>query len=218
MSLLEINDQIRALKTAEEDREFLEHAAQHHPFDQFLLWFAEALAGNNQDPTAMVLATIDMSGLPDTRIVLLKELVPNQFIFYTSYASKKAQELAHCSMAAVNFYWPAQSRQVRLRGVVEKIPAAQSDAYFATRSRAAQLGTHAWIQSDTIQSRQQLEDGLQRAAEKYAQQAVPRPTTWGGYTIIPFEYEFFQARYGRAHDRLLYTLCNDVWEMHRLAP
>lgn len=218
MSLLDINNQIRALKIAEEDREFLEHAALPHPFDQFLVWFAEAMAGNNQDPTAMVLATVDMSGLPDTRIVLLKELLPNQFIFYTSYASKKAQELAHCAMAAVNFYWPAQSRQIRLRGVVEKIPTERSDAYFASRPRAAQLGTHAWIQSDTIHSRQALEDGLQRATEKYAKQAVPRPESWGGYALTPFEYEFFQARYGRAHDRLLYTLCNNVWEMHRLAP
>jgi len=218
MTLTEINKKIEKLKWEYGKHELKEESVKPNPFEQFVAWFSEALQSSLHDPSAMVLATVDEKGLPDTRVVLLKQLEDNRFIFFSHYGSKKAKELALHNVAALNFYWPASIRQIRIRGRVEKTDRAQSESYFATRVREAQIGAHAWVQSSVFSSREELLNRLKSTTTKMYDKEVSCPESWGGYALVPFEYEFFQGRMWRMHDRLLYTLAGDQWKMERLAP
>lgn len=218
MNLSEINREIRNKIKKEESDSLKEESAKQNPFEQFIDWFSEVLKSEEYDPSVMVLATIDENGWPDTRTVLLKELLDNQFIFYTNYDSKKGRQLSQHPVAAINFYWPNYSRQVRIRGRVEKVARNQSESYFSTRPREAKLGVHAWIQSSIVSSRDELDNKLKSVEKKFSDDVIPCPENWGGYTLTPFEYEFFQGRNWRMHDRLLYVLSDSVWKRMRLAP
>lgn len=218
MELSEINQKIKNIRAERTTQQLPELGAKEDPFQLFLSWFNQALEVESTDPSAMVLATIDEKGLPDARVVLLKELEEHRFVFYTSYASKKAKDLAHQDVAALNFYWPDLFCQIRIRGRVEKITRKKSELYFSTRPREAQLGAHAWVQSSALSSQEELDQRIKLQTEKYANQTVPCPENWGGYALLPFEYEFFQRKQWRRHNRLLYTLMGTTWKIARLAP
>lgn len=218
MDLSEINQKIKSIKKENGKFDLLEKEANADPFAQFVNWFSEVFQSGSYDPTVMILSTIDENELADNRIVLLKELEKDQFIFYTGYDSNKALQLEKNPYAACIFYWPNYSRQVRIRGKVEKLPRNKSESYFATRPREAQLGAHAWIQSSILTNREEMNEKLKIVSEKFSGKEIPCPENWGGYSIVPFEYEFFQARSWRMHDRLHYSLHDGKWKITRLAP
>lgn len=196
-----------------------EAAANPDPVEQFRLWFDAALEAGLHEPNAMTLATAGASGSPSARIVLLKGYDERGFAFYTSYTGRKAAELEETPRAALVFYWGELERQVRVEGVVARLPEVESDAYFASRPRGSQLGAHVSEQSRPIESRAALEERLRELEEEYASAEIPRPEDWGGYRLAPQKMEFWQGRESRLHDRLLYTPDGSGgWEITRLQP
>jgi pyridoxamine 5'-phosphate oxidase len=188
---------------------------------QFRLWLDEALAAQLEEPTALTLSTVDAAtGQPSSRIVLLKGLPDNAgFLFFTNYDSRKGQELATQPLAALNFFWPALERQVRVEGRIEKAPAEMSTAYFQSRPRSSQLGAWASPQSQRIASREELEARELDLSTQFAgQDPLPRPPHWGGYILLPQRVEFWQGRPSRLHDRIVYEQAGDSWKISRLAP
>lgn len=189
------------------------------PIRQFQLWFSEAARAVQLDAEAMTLATAAADGRISARIVLLKGCDERGFVFYTNYESRKGGELKEGAWAALNFYWAALNRQVRIEGRVEKLTEAESDAYFATRPRGSQLGAWASPQSRKLESRAALEELFAAAERRFAGRDVPRPPHWGGYLVRPVSIEFWQGRESRLHDRVLYTkIDGDHWRIERLAP
>jgi pyridoxamine 5'-phosphate oxidase len=186
------------------------------PFAQFARWFEQARA-LEPDPTAMALATASSAGRPSARTVLLKAVDARGFVFYTNYDSRKAREIAQTGHASLLFYWRSLERQVRIDGRVEQVTDAESDAYFATRPVESRWSVYASHQSAIIQSRAALESRLDLARQTYGD-AVPRPAWWGGYRVVPDEFEFWQGRPGRLHDRLRYAKQDGGWRRDRLAP
>lgn len=195
-----------------------ENAILDSPIAQFKAWFEESLKTEQSDPTAMVLSTVDENGCPDSRVVLLKGLEQDAFVFYTNYQSAKAMQLHHQPYAALNFYWPQMARQIRVRGRVKKTTKAQSDDYFSSRPVMSQYSAIASPQSHKIDDRASLERTLNELIEKYGQAPVLRPEFWGGYQVIPDEIEFWQGRDNRLHDRIHYFKSQNKWEHRRLAP
>lgn len=166
----------------------------------------------------MTLATVDERGRPAARIVLLKELDQRGFVFHTSYDGRKGRDIAAHPHAALVFWWEPLHRQIRVEGSVEKLDAADSDAYFATRPRGSQLGAIASPQSHVISSRQELEAKVIALQQKYGESIPPRPTNWGGYRVVPDMIELWQGQPSRLHDRVRYSLASRVWVRERLAP
>jgi len=193
--------------------------AHAHPdaLRQFDMWLREAVQAGLPLPNAMTLATVDAAGAPDARIVLLKGLEHGGFAFYTNYRSRKARELEAHPAACLVFQWSELERQVRIQGAVEKVGAAESDAYFASRPLGARLSAWASSQSDTVPSRNVLEAAMAEAGKRFGN-APPRPPHWGGYRVMPQRMEFWQGRADRLHDRLLYTRAGAGWRIERLAP
>lgn len=189
------------------------------PLELFDRWYREEQAASSlPEPDAMVLATVDESGRPDARLVLLKGYGRRGFVFFTNYESTKAAQLDTTPFAALVFYWPERARQVRIRGTVEKVSEPECDEYFATRPEGSQLS--AWVspQSQAIHDRAVLERRLQELRVKFAGSAIPRPPFWGGYRVVPSRVEFWLGRPDRLHDRICYWRQDSVWRMARLAP
>jgi pyridoxamine 5'-phosphate oxidase len=187
------------------------------PYAQFERWFQEALAAGLPLANAMTLATVTPEGAPDARIVLLKGVEDGAFVFYTNYESRKGRELAARPLACLVFLWTQLERQVRIEGTVEKVSAAASDAYFATRPVGARLSARASAQSAVVPDRKALEDAMQDQQRRHGDQP-PRPAHWGGYRVTPSQIEFWQGRENRLHDRLLYRRRPGAWTLERLAP
>ncbi|MBD2073219.1 pyridoxamine 5'-phosphate oxidase [Phormidium sp. FACHB-592] len=188
------------------------------PIQQFQRWLDQAIAAELPEPNAMTLATATRDGIPSARIVLLKGLDARGFAFYTNYESRKGRELADNPQAALVFLWTVLERQVRIEGQVEKVTAAETDAYFQSRPLASRLGAWASEQSRVIRDREVLEKRFAELKATYADETVPRPPHWGGYRVIPHQIEFWQGRTSRLHDRLRYRLEEGNWHLERLAP
>ncbi len=189
------------------------------PIEQFRTWFADAQAADIIEPNAMTLATADREGTPDARIVLLKEIRSDGFVFYSNYDSAKGMQLSATPKSAIVFYWDVLQRQVRVQGAVERISADQSTAYFRQRPRKSQIAAIASPQSRVIPDRATLEDAFAAAAASLDPDTdLPRPESWGGYIVVPEVVEFWQGRRSRLHDRLRYRRHDDGWEIERLAP
>jgi pyridoxamine 5'-phosphate oxidase len=190
------------------------------PFRLFAAWLDEAAKTEISDPNAMALATVDPDGLPNVRMVLMKGLDERGFVFYTNTTSRKGRELEGQPKAALLFHWKSLTRQVRVRGPVEKVTAVEADTYFATRPRLAQIGDWASQQSSPLESRMAFEKAVALYTAKYSVGAVPRPPHWSGYRIIPLSMEFWHARPFRLHDRVLFSrdALGKEWSKTRLYP
>ncbi|WP_133130883.1 pyridoxamine 5'-phosphate oxidase [Legionella yabuuchiae] len=188
------------------------------PFEQFERWFQDVIEVETIDPTAMVLATVDHQGHPDTRVVLLKGIENNAFVFFTNYQSTKAIQIDQNPYVALNFYWPEMARQVRIRGSIQKASKTQSDTYFASRPLSSQLSAICSPQSRVVGERGELEHRFNELIAKHQQEPIVRPEYWGGYVVNPETVEFWQGRDNRLHDRLQYILKDGQWHIKRLAP
>ena len=189
------------------------------PTDLFNQWFDEATqSGGVAEVNAMTLSTIDGSGAIKGRIVLLKELSAEGFVFYTNYNSDKSKALFANPKVSLSFFWPNLERQVIISGTAQKVAPEVSDAYFASRPKGSQIGAHASPQSDIIASREVLEARQAALEKQFAGKDIPRPSHWGGIVVAPFEMEFWQGRPNRLHDRLVYLKQDDTWSKQRKAP
>jgi len=198
-----------------------EEHSQSSPLEQFQLWFDDALKAHVPEPTAMTLATVDQHMKPSTRIVLLKGLDARGLVWYTNYQSRKGLELAGNPFAALQFHWVELERVVRIEGLVEKISEQESDTYFQSRPLDSRIGAWASPQSEVLQVRDELERAFSKVKLQFGE-APPRPPHWGGYRLIPSEWEFWQGRPSRLHDRLRYKKSSSSqsshWLRDRLAP
>ena len=188
------------------------------PIAEFRAWFAVAIGAGIPTVNAMTLATVDERGRPAARIVLLKEVDDRGFVFFTNYESRKARDLAAHPHAALVLFWEPLHRQVRVEGTIEKVTAEESDAYFASRPRASQLGAIASPQSRPIATRAVLEDRVAQLAHELGDTEPARPATWGGYRVVPDLVELWQGQPSRLHDRVRYQRTADGWTRDRLAP
>jgi pyridoxamine 5'-phosphate oxidase len=192
--------------------------AASDPAALFAVWFAEAEASEPSDPNAMQLATADAKGLPDVRTVLMKACDARGFVFYTNTGSAKGLQLNENPQGALVFHWKSLRRQVRARGAIETVTAAEADAYYATRSRGSRIG--AWVsrQSRKLDSREALERAVADYTEAHEGQEIARPPHWSGYRLIPEAVEFWQERPFRLHDRIRFVRHGKRWSRERLYP
>lgn len=196
-----------------------EKSIERNPITLFQGWFNDANAAGLPMPDAMSLATVTPDGRPTARMVLLKQVDADGFVFFTNYQSSKAQQLDINPYAALVFYWPQLERQVRVEGKVEKTSAEESADYFRTRPRESQIGAWASPQSEVISARDVLEQRAHELADQYCDRDIDCPAHWGGFRLQPDRIEFWKGRVGRLHDRILYELQPDgSWSIKRLAP
>ncbi|MDX5421083.1 MAG: pyridoxamine 5'-phosphate oxidase [Hymenobacteraceae bacterium] len=198
-----------------------EGSVAQDPIEQFKVWLQEAIEAQAEEPTALVLSTVNAAGRPSARVVLLKDVSAAGFTFFTNYDSRKGYQLDQNPFASITFFWPALERQVRIEGRVEKVTPEVSDNYFHSRPKGSQIGAWASPQSREVESRQVLEEAERRYSEEFASvQEVPRPKHWGGYLLQPDYLEFWQGRPNRLHDRIMYELDGggSNWRIARLAP
>ncbi len=190
-----------------------------NPIEQFEIWFDEALKAEILEPNAMFLATVNTMGQPAGRVVLLKGIEEGGFVFYTNYQSRKGIEIAQNQAVALTFFWAELERQVRIEGKASFLSPEKSTEYFLSRPRSSQIGAWASPQSQVIENRAFLENLFAKYQKEFENQAIQRPTHWGGYLVMPHYIEFWQGRENRLHDRICYTLQPDKhWLIQRLAP
>ncbi len=201
-----------------ESQPLVETEVAKDPMQQFQTWFQAWMDLEPLEPTAMVLSTVDAHGHPDSRVVLLKEIWQGKFVFFTNFLSHKSSQIFIHPEVALNFYWPELNRQVRIRGHATKVPDSMSDTYFMQRPFLSQCAAIASPQSHKIQSRAKLEEAYATSLKKYQEQPIQRPDYWGGFAVTPKEFEFWQGREQRLHDRLVYKQQNHEWIIIRLSP
>lgn len=189
------------------------------PIVQFEDWFRYACETVPMDPNAVSIATVDAQNRPSSRTVLLKYFDDRGFVFFTNFESKKAEHIATNPNVALLFFWSEAARQVKIRGIAERIPTSETLKYFMTRPRGSQIGAWVSAQSSVISSRSLLDAEFQKLKNKFRNKEVPLPSFWGGYRVVPDEIEFWQGRSNRLHDRFQYTKRDDgSWKIERLAP
>jgi len=205
------------LRKSYERDELDEASCADDPLRQFEVWLEQAIKAQLPEPNAMTLATVGVDGRPSTRIVLIKGLDARGLVWYTNYDSRKGRELSHEPHAALQFHWVELERVVRIEGLVEKVSAEESDAYYATRPLDSRIGAWASPQSQPITSRAVLVANAAKAAARHGLRPA-RPPHWGGYRLLPDRWEFWQGRRSRLHDRVRYQLDAGRWMRQRLAP
>jgi pyridoxamine 5'-phosphate oxidase len=188
------------------------------PFYLFATWFDMALQAKSSEPHAMVLSSVSAACRPSSRVVLLRDFSTDGFTFYTNYLSRKGSELTERPVAALNFFWPELEKQIRIEGMVSRVPAEASETYFNSRPRESQIGAIASLQSKPLASRAELDQKVEILTKQFEGQPVPRPDTWGGFNLKPDYFEFWQGRENRLHDRIEYKFINDKWLNNRLYP
>ncbi|WP_317897612.1 pyridoxamine 5'-phosphate oxidase [Aurantibacillus circumpalustris] len=200
----------------------LEQDCCNDPFDQFELWFKEAVEKDSMYANAMTVSTVDENGMPDSRIVLLRNLSYGGFTFYTNYESSKGNQIKNNSKASILFFWKELERQVRMQGEIRFLPIGESELYFRSRPFESKVGAWASQQSSRIENRAALDERYEETLLKYKDKKVPRPNHWGGYVLVPVSFEFWQGRASRLHDRIKYSLQEnnktEHWKMVRLMP
>ncbi len=189
-----------------------------NPFEQFNQWLEEAINAGCNEPTAVTLATVNNHLHPNCRIVLLKDVCDDGFVFFTNYNSEKGHELANTKCAALNFFWPELERQVRIKGTVQKVSEQKSDNYFQSRPRESQLGAWASSQSKLVENKQELITNYTALEKQYKGKSIPRPPHWGGYIVKAETIEFWQGRTNRMHDRYQFVKSDNNWIIQQLAP
>lgn len=188
------------------------------PIKQFEKWMEEAINSELPEPNAMTLSTVDISNKPHSRVVLLKGIEDEHFVFYTNYGSSKGSEMENNPNVALCFSWLELERQVRIEGTAEKLPRQESEAYFKQRPYKSQLGAMASNQSAEVPNREFLEKKFSELEEEYSEGEVPMPENWGGYKVKPEAIEFWQGRRSRLHDRIKYEQIAEKWMIKRLSP
>jgi pyridoxamine 5'-phosphate oxidase len=209
--------QLAGLRTEYSSKTLDERDVDPDPLCQFGVWMVEAIHAKVPEPTAMSLATVDKTGRPANRIVLLKGVDPRGFVFFTNYDSRKGRELAANPGAALAFLWKELERQVRIEGTVEKVSEEESRAYYETRPLGSRIGAWASPQSQPIESREWLEQRWAELGKQHGENP-PLPPNWGGYRVRPDFMEFWQGRRSRLHDRIAYHRLGNAWDIARLAP
>lgn len=200
------------------DRPLTELMAGDEPFGLFKEWFDEAMGADLVLPEAMTLATADDAGRPSARVVLLKLYDEEGFVFFTNYESRKGRELSANPHAALTFWWGPLEREIRIEGDVERVSDEMNDAYFETRDRGSQLGAHASRQSSRVADEEALKASYAAASNRFDDDPVERPASWGGYRVRPTSIEYWQGRPSRMHDRIVFRKTDDGWMKERLAP
>lgn len=211
-------ENIADIRIEYKQQSLLETDVAADPFDQFMKWWEEAVNSQIHEVNAMTLATATKNGLPSARIVLLKGVSKEGFVFFTNYQSHKGKEMEENPHASLVFFWKELERQVRVEGTVEKISAEDSDAYFASRPEGSRIGAWASPQSSVIAKRETIEDNVTKYKQQFSNGEIPRPGHWGGYIVKPVLIEFWQGRPSRLHDRIQYKLKEGSWAIERLAP
>jgi pyridoxamine 5'-phosphate oxidase len=214
-----MNPAIADLRKEYSSKNLLETDIEKNPIGQFEKWWHEAVNSQIAEVNAMTLATASGDGMPSARIMLLKGFDKNGFVFFTNYKSYKAMHLEENPKACLVFFWKELERQVRITGLVKRVPEKESDEYFLSRPVGSQVGAWTSNQSQVIESRQWLEDRYLKLTEEFKHKELKRPAHWGGYLVTPVIVEFWQGRPSRLHDRIQYTLENDgTWTIERLSP
>lgn len=188
------------------------------PMQQFEKWWQEAIESKIEEVNAMTLATSTAEGKPSARIVLLKGIERNGFVFFTNYHSNKGNQIEENPFVSLVFFWKELERQIRVEGSIRKVAAAESDAYFSSRPEGSRIGAWASPQSRVIASREVIEENVTELGKSFANKEIDRPPHWGGYIVIPNLFEFWQGRNSRLHDRIQYTYKDAAWKIERLAP
>lgn len=209
---------LEAMRRSYERAQLNEDTADSNPFQQFANWFEDAQNAQLLEPNAMIVATVDADGYPDTRTVLLKGFSEQGFVFYTNYGSQKAKQLAQNPNVSLQFLWLPLERQVKIRGRAVKLSQAESLKYFLSRPRGSQIG--AWVseQSKVISNKSILLSQFEKMKQKFQHGDIPLPDFWGGYRIEPTQFEFWQGGQDRLHDRLQYRIDHQQWVRERLSP
>jgi len=209
---------LRDIRNNYQKFELTEEGIMKNPLEQFQLWLNEAISGNETEPTAMVISTVDQEGNPESRVVLLKGLTADGFIFYTNYNSKKGQQISLHPQVSALFFWPGHERQVRIKGKAEIIREKDSENYFLSRPIDSQLGAWASPQSKVIANRSILDENFVHYQRYFQEHEMKKPPHWGGYLIRPYYFEFWQGRLNRLHDRIEFQRSGESWMINRLAP
>lgn len=202
-----------------EKHELLEHEIPSDPFELFHYWLRDTESKKEvEEINTMTLSTISPDGYPKSRVVLLKEYDHEGFVFYTNYLSEKGKAIAQNPKVCLSFFWPESERQVIVKGIAKKNSEKESEEYFKSRPRGSQLGAWASSQSSVIPSREFLNRRLEALEKEYEGKEIPKPPYWGGYKVFASEFEFWQGRPNRLHDRIYFTKEKDKWKIDRLAP
>ena len=216
---MQISTDLAAIRKDYRLQSLSEKDVEANPIKQFEKWFQQALASGIEEPNAMTLATSTADGKPSVRIVLLKGINDNGFVFFTNYESKKGKQIHDNPFGGVVFFWKELERQVTIQGEIKKVSEQESDEYFASRPPESRIGAWSSPQSQVIENREVLEKNVAYFTNKYQSQNIPRPPHWGGYILLPTLIEFWQGGAGRLHDRLQYSIdTTNSWIIQRLAP
>lgn len=218
MSLKEIRSYMNQVRRDFADRPLTEESVESNPFKQYAVWFEEAVNSEILDPFAMCLSTVGLNNQPSSRIVYMRDILDDGFVFYTNYLSQKGKELLSIPKAALNLHWGELDRQIRIEGDVMKVPDEVSDKYFAARPKKSQIGAWASAQSDVLTTREELEQHVLKYTARFKDIEVDRPKHWGGYVLKPTKIEFWQGRASRLHDRIVYNKEGAEWKIERLSP